>query len=60
MGGGDDLDHVVELVWLLKVDVAHQELEHHLEFEFIYLHGLVLARKSTCISKMTTTKLDTK
>lgn len=54
------LAHVVELVWVLKVDVVHH-LEHHLEFEFIYLHGLVLARKSTCVSKkMTIMKLSIK
>ena len=51
LGGVVVLAHVVELVWVLKVDVAHQSWEHHLEFEFIYLHGLVLARKSTCVSK---------
>ena len=36
------LTHEVELVWVLKVDVAHQELGTPLGSEFIYLQWLVL------------------
>ena len=54
------LAHVVELVWVLKVDVAHQELGAPLVVEVHLPTWVSLARKSTCVSKMTIMKLNIK
>ena len=51
MGGGVVLAHVVELVWVLKVDVAHEWLGAPLGVEFIYLHGLVLQGRALVYPK---------